>query len=130
MRMNRGASVGRAQTVGTRETGRRGEAVAAAALEKAGYTIVERNWRCTDGELDLIARHRNELVFVEVRSRAYSADAALESITPRKRSQLIKLAQAYLESHDLHDTPYRIDVVAIGFTSNDIAIIEDAVGWE
>jgi len=116
--------------VGTRDVGKRGEAVAARALEKVGYTIMERNWRCTDGELDLICRHRNELVFVEVRSRAHSADAALESITPRKRNQLIKLAQAYLNAHNLTDTPYRIDVVAIGFTANDIAIIEDAIGWE
>lgn len=115
--------------MGTRETGKRGEAVAATALQKAGYTIIERNWRCASGELDLVCRHRNEIVFVEVRSRAHSADAALESITPRKRSQLIKLAHAYLDAHDLHDTPYRIDVVAIGFTANDIAIIEDAVGW-
>ncbi|MCC7448554.1 MAG: YraN family protein [Anaerolineae bacterium] len=116
--------------MGTRETGQRGEAVAARALEKVGYTIIERNWHCADGELDLVCHHRNELVFVEVRSRAHSADAALESITPRKRSQLIKLAQAYLDAHNLNDTPYRIDVVAIGFTANDITIIEDAVGWE
>lgn len=115
--------------MGTRETGKRGETIAAAALEKAGYTIVERNWRCAAGELDVVARHRGDIVFVEVRSRAHSADAALESITPRKRAQLIKLAHAYLDAHDLHDTPYRIDVVAIGFTANEIAIIEDAVGW-
>ncbi len=118
----------------TRQKGQRAEALACAALRRAGYTIIERNWRCPAGELDLIARHRGDIVFVEVRSRADGADAALESITSHKRTKLIGLAQAYLAAHDLDDAAYRIDVVAVGPASSaaqqpDVEIIEDAIGW-
>ena len=50
----------------TRSKGNRGEALAASALEKAGYVIRERNWRCNAGEIDLIASHRGDIVFVEL----------------------------------------------------------------
>jgi putative endonuclease len=113
------------------KTGRRAEAIAAAALEKAGYTILERNWRCAIGEIDLIARHRGEIVIVEVRARADGTDTALESILPGKRDRLIKLAEAYLDAHDQTDEPFRIDVVAVGLVSPSpaVEIIENAVGW-
>jgi putative endonuclease len=113
------------------KTGQRAESLAAAALEKAGYTILERNWRCAIGEIDLVARHRGELVIVEVRARADGTDTALESIRPDKRDRLIKLADAYLDAHDLTDESVRIDVVAVGLTSPSptIEIVENAIGW-
>jgi putative endonuclease len=115
----------------TRSKGKRGEDIAVAALEKAGYHITERNWRCAHGELDVIAAHRGDLVFVEVRARADGVDAALESINARKRAKLLRLAQAYLAAHKLDDTPFRIDVVAItlGRYGATTEIIEDALGW-
>lgn len=115
----------------TRSKGKRGEDIAVAALEKAGYRIIERNWRCAHGELDVIARHRGDLVFIEVRARADGADAALESITARKRAKLMRLAETYLAAHALEETSYRIDVVAITLGSHGATaeIIEDALGW-
>jgi putative endonuclease len=111
----------------TRKSGKHGEAVAIAALQQAGYTIVDRNWRCIIGEIDVVARHGNDLVFIEVRSRADGSDTALESIGVRKQQKLMKLAQAYLNEHQLDDTAFRIDVVAVG--AGKAEIIESAVGW-
>lgn len=115
----------------TQQRGRRGEAIAAAALERAGYTITDRNWRCVLGELDLVARHRDEIVFVEVRARYDGIDTALESIGPRKQRQLARLAEAYLAAHQLVNTPYRIDVVAVDLAAREptVEIVENAVGW-
>ena len=119
-----------------RQTGQRAEAIAAAALEQAGYTILDRNWRCVGGEIDLVAQHRGEIVIVEVRARAggrdgEAIDTALESIGKAKRARLIRLAYAYLEQHHLDDVAFRIDVVAIGLSSSPptVEIIENAVGW-
>jgi putative endonuclease len=100
-------------------------------LEQTGYTIIERNWRCERGELDIVARHRDELVFVEVRSRADDLGTALESISPRKQKQLIALAEAYLVAHDLdlQNTSFRIDVAAVNRRTGAVEVIEHAVGW-
>lgn len=115
----------------TRSKGKRGEDEAALALQRAGYEIVARNWRCGEGELDLITRHRGEIVFVEVRARADGTGAALESISPRKRAKLQVLAQSYLAEHNLDDVPYRIDVVAVHLMRGavSIEIVENAIGW-
>ena len=116
----------------TRRKGKRGEALAASALEKAGYVIRERNWRCKMGEIDLVALHRGEIVFIEVRARADGMDAALESIGARKQAKLMRLAEIYLEMHDLDDAAFRIDVVAVNLGpggATETQIIEDAVGW-
>jgi putative endonuclease len=119
--------------LGTQAKGKRGEAAAVAALQKAGYEIIGRNWRCAVGEIDLIARHRKDIVFIEVRSRSDSLDAALESINARKRNRLMQLAQLYLDQHGLDDSPFRIDAVAVAFEGGSktpkVEIIEDAVGW-
>ncbi|HLY27171.1 MAG TPA: YraN family protein [Aggregatilineales bacterium] len=119
--------------MGTQSKGKRGEAAAVAALLKAGYEIIARNWRCAIGEIDLIAKHRQDIVFVEVRSRSDSLDAALESINTRKRNRLMQLAQFYLDQHGLEDSPFRIDAVAVAFEPGSrtpkVEIIEDAVGW-
>ena len=112
-----------------RNKGKRGEDLAVAALEKAGYRVVVRNWRCADGEIDVVAMHRGDVVIVEVRARVDGAEAALESITPRKRARLERLAQAYLIANELENAPFRVDVVAVDLKSASAEIIEDAVGW-
>lgn len=109
--------------------GAQGEILAALALERVGYTVLERNWRCSQGELDIVARHGGELVFVEVRARTDGVDSALESISARKRARLEALAQAYLAAHDLDDAPFRIDVAAVNPRTSAVEIIENAVGW-
>jgi len=114
-----------------RQAGKRGEAIADAALRRAGYTILDKNWRCAAGELDVVARHRDDIVFVEVRARRDGTDAALESIAGRKQAKLAELAQAYLSAHGLDGAPFRIDVAAVDLAANppSVEIIEDAVGW-
>jgi putative endonuclease len=112
-----------------RKTGTRSEAIAAAALTRAGYTILDRNWRCPAGELDLVAQHHGEIVFIEVRSRTDGPDTALESITVGKRKRLARLAYAYLAAHGLDSAAFRIDVVAVGLRSQSVEIIENAIGW-
>ena len=94
--------------------GRRGEAIAARHLVQAGLTIVERNWRCTEGEIDLVARDRDCLVFVEVKTRSSVAYGhPLEAITPRKLARLRRLAGAWCLAHPEERGNVRIDAVAV-----------------
>lgn len=98
-----------------RHLGDFGELAAAAYLRQQGYHLLERKWRCRRGEVDLIARQGNQVVFVEVRTRRTRFQGiAEESITNPKKVRLIDLAYCYLELHDLIDTtPWRIDIIAI-----------------
>jgi len=116
-----------------RATGVAGEALAVKYLRTAGYTIVTTSWRCRIGEIDIVAKENDDLVFVEVRSR-YEAemDAALESIGQRKRSKLIHLAHVYLNDNQLRDISWRIDIVAVTFMRHKPALVEiinHAIGW-
>jgi putative endonuclease len=96
-----------------RGLGRRGEELASHHLLAKGYEIVDRNWRCESGELDLIARDRGCLVLVEVRTRrGREMGSPEESITPAKQARLITLAEAYVQSQDWRG-PWRLDVVAV-----------------
>ena len=124
--------------MGTKQTGKRAEDIAVEALEKAGYQILDRNWRCANGEIDIIAKQGDEIVFVEVRSRVDGTiagiEAALESVGRVKQTRLIRLAQSYVDSHDLSDSPSRIDVVAVSLPVDItkpplIEIMENAIGW-
>jgi putative endonuclease len=91
-----------------------GEALAEAYLTQAGYEIIARNWRCAEGELDLIARQSEMLVFVEVRTRRGGRLGTPEdSITPAKQAKLVKLAYTFLAAHADPDDSWRIDVIAI-----------------
>ena len=97
----------------TTERGRRAEERAAEFLRSQGYQIIARNYRWQGGEVDLIARDGDWLVFVEVKarsSRTYGLPE--EAITPRKRERLIRTAQHYLRRHPT-DRPVRFDVVAL-----------------
>lgn len=94
--------------------GREGERLAALFLEKQGLVIVERNFRTRSGEIDLIARDKKELVFVEVKSRSGpDFGTTLEAVDARKCRQLVRVAQEYLLRHDAFDEPARFDVVGI-----------------
>ena len=110
-----------------------GERTAAAHLEAKGYRVVGRKFRTRDAEIDLIARDRDAIVFVEVRTRrgAYPGMAAL-SITRTKAKKLLVAADRYLELHPgAADSPLRIDVVAIELGADgllrNVVHIEDAV---
>ncbi len=98
---------------GRKQLGAWGEGVAAVRLEAEGYRIVNRNWRCSQGEIDLIAQAGDTLVFVEVKTRrGRSMGTPEEALTPQKSRKLIQLAQLYLAEHDL-DVDWRIDLVAV-----------------
>ncbi|MDR1442797.1 MAG: YraN family protein [Bifidobacteriaceae bacterium] len=95
--------------------GRYGEAVAAAYLVLKGWTVVDRNWRCRQGELDLVAQPApGTLVFVEVKTRTSdNCGVPAAAVTARKLSRLRRLAAAWLAAHDRHAEAVRIDVVAV-----------------
>lgn len=97
----------------TTERGQDGETLACRHLEQQGLRLVMRNYRCKLGELDLVMRDGDELVFVEVRSRrAGIHGSAAESITARKRSRLIRAASHYLQRYRI-DAPCRFDVLGL-----------------
>lgn len=94
--------------------GVRGEAMAARFLELAGLSIVDRNWRCPQGEIDLVAHDGSELVFVEVKTRSSVAFGhPLEAITASKLARLRRLAAAWCEAHPGRHDHIRIDAVGI-----------------
>jgi len=97
--------------------GRFGEQLAATYLGEAGLTILERNWRCSDGELDIVARDGDVLVFVEVKTRssAMFGDPA-EAVNPTKANRLRRLALRWLAEHrdaDAYCPQLRFDVVSV-----------------
>ena len=98
-----------------RQLGAFGEAAAAAYLSRQGYTISERNWRCSLGEIDLITWKGDQVVFVEVRTRQDAGmGSAEESVTVIKQERLIGLAYTYLEVRGIAaDTAWRIDVIGV-----------------
>ena len=107
------------------QLGASAEDVAVSALIAAGYRIVERNFTCAAGELDVVARDRGVLVFVEVRSRASDAHGcAAEMVTPAKQRRVTRVARVYLAARDPAFTECRFDVVAI--TGGRVDIIPDA----
>jgi putative endonuclease len=94
--------------------GRRGEQVAAEYFTGAGLVIVDRNWRCAQGEIDLVVREGEELVFVEVKTRSgLGYGHPLEAITSQKLARLRRLAAAWCEAHPGHVERIRIDAVAV-----------------
>lgn len=110
--------------------GRWGEQVALRHLQAHGHTLEARNYRCPYGEIDLITRHQNDLVFVEVKTRQSSTYGPPElAITPRKRQHLLQTAQHYLLAHELDGQPWRIDVVTVQRSSGraEITVFENAI---
>ena len=109
---------------GRSRTGAEGERVAAAHLRAQGIAVEGWNYRTRFGEIDLIARDGDDVVFVEVKTRRNAEfGAPEESVTPRKRGRLVFAAQEYLKEHDLEERAWRIDVVAITLRPNGPALI-------
>ncbi|MFH1858168.1 MAG: YraN family protein [Candidatus Omnitrophota bacterium] len=97
--------------------GKLGESLAVKLLKRQGYQILEKNYRCRFGEVDLIAKEGEEIVFVEVKSRrGTSFGFPREQISRTKRKHLQRLAQYYMKKQ-AREMAIRIDVVAILFDS-------------
>lgn len=112
-----------------KEIGQKGENLAVDYLQNAGYTVLERNYRCKLGEIDIIARDNDTLVFIEVRSRSSLAfGLPQESINRRKRHQISKVALEYMIRRKLKNIPARFDVVAVSFEGRKekVDLIKDA----
>ena len=95
-----------------------GESLACRHLAGKGFAILARNYRCRSGEVDVIARHGEATVFVEVKERhGASHGAGCDSVTFGKRRRIVRAARLYAASHGLEETPLRFDVVSIDWTA-------------
>ncbi len=116
-----------------RDTGNLGERLAKDFLKKRGYHIIETNYRCPEGEIDIVARHKDYLVFIEVRTKtSLEFGSPEESITPAKKERMKATAAYYCQTHSNLLPLWRIDVVAIELDQKGkpsrIELIENAVG--
>ena len=105
------------------ELGKRGEDLAVTYLRKHNYKILERNYRCKFGEVDIIALDKKTLVFIEVKTRTSKEfGSPLTGVTPKKQRQLAKIALYYVQKHRAFDRPARFDVVAVEIISEQIQV--------
>lgn len=99
---------------GHTKTGAQGEEIAAHYLLSKKYEIVQRNYRCRYGEIDIIARRKNVLVFTEVKTRRSDAfGSALEAVSLKKQRSISAVAQEYLQHNRLCGNAARFDVIAV-----------------
>ena len=107
-----------------------GEELAYHFLSRKGYKILLKNYECALGEIDLVAKEKGALVFVEVKTRRSEAfGSPLESVTRQKRRQIVKTAQYYLKRYGIKDVACRFDVVSILILRDQepaIEVIQDA----
>ncbi len=104
---------GRKSTPGVKERGQVGELHATKHLEAKGLRILARNWRCSIGELDIVARDGEHIVFIEVKSAGRQSDFRPEDrVNHEKQTRIKRLARAYLKSQRL-DAPVRYDIVTV-----------------
>ena len=121
-----GMSDDRRQTLGEL-----GENLACEELRRRGYAILERRYRTRYGEIDIVARHGDVLVFVEVKARVGDAfGTGAEAVTGYKRRRVAQMAADFLVRRRLHDRPCRFDVVsiAVGDAGARIEVIPGAWG--
>jgi putative endonuclease len=97
-----------------RSLGERGETLAAQHLTRAGLVLLDRNWRCSGGEIDLVLREGKVLVVCEVKTRS-STDygSPFEAVTPTKVARLRRLAVSWVRAHDCRPEDIRIDMVGV-----------------
>lgn len=99
----------------TKEVGNWGEDLAAEHLVKAGYAIVDRNWRVDHFEIDIVAMKNGRIVFVEVKTRADINSNPLEAVTRKKILNMVRSANAYVQMYDI---PHEIQFDVITVSGN------------
>ena len=103
--------------------GKEGERIAEQYLKRKGYKLVERNYRCSAGEVDLIVLDRRVIVFVEVKTRTgHGFGTPLEAVQPRKQRKMMQAAQFFLTQKKLHQRDARFDVVGISWPGREPVI--------
>ena len=117
------------------EIGVLGEEVARSFLSNNGFEILETNYRCREGEVDIVALSGNELVFVEVRTKTSTGyGSPEESVTCKKMKALRSVAEHYIQNHTGLPEDYRIDFIGVRMAGNGrlnrIEHIENAVGGD
>ncbi len=111
----------------TRRIGEIGERIALALLKDKGYQILQHNWRCQWGEIDIIAQSGETIVFVEVKAaHSKSFGAPEEWVNVRKRKHIAKAAMQFLLDNSITDAPVRFDVIAIDLNTRTPKHIENA----
>ena len=111
------------------ELGKQGEDLALKKIQGLGYKCLCRNYRCPLGEVDLVAKDGETLVFLEIKTRkGRSLGYAKEAVDARKRRQLSKVALAYMKANGCCDVKSRFDVVAISFqgVGKEIEVVQNA----
>ena len=94
--------------------GRYGEDLAARHLQDQGLVVLDRNWRCDVGEIDIVAREGDTLVVCEVKTRSgVGFGSPLEAVTAAKAARLRRLTACWLRAHDVHPRDIRIDLVGV-----------------
>ncbi|MCX5895222.1 MAG: YraN family protein [Proteobacteria bacterium] len=98
-----------------KQVGERGEGIALSFLKKNKFKILAKNYTCRYGEIDIIARDRNNILsFIEVKTRtSQSYGAPQEAVHPRKQAQISRVAMEFIQRYNLENYPARFDVIAI-----------------
>ena len=115
------------------DLGKKGEDIALEIVKRLGYKCLARNYRCTLGEIDLIAREGECLVFIEIKTRKdKSTGFAKEAVDSRKRRQISRVALSYMKENDCSEMSARFDVIAINLSQGDmdVEIINNAFELE
>ena len=109
--------------------GRQGEQLAAEHLQRAGFRVLDRNWRCAEGEIDIVAVDRRVLVACEVKTRSGTGyGTPLEAVDWRKRRRLRRLAVNWVMAHGVLFDEVRVDVVSVLKTGSGDFTIEHIPG--
>ncbi|KFO67716.1 hypothetical protein ER57_09055 [Smithella sp. SCADC] len=111
------------------QTGKDGEKIAADFLKKNGYRIIEANFRCAIGEIDIIAREKDSLVFIEVKTRkSRELGFPEQAVGIKKQKKMSQLALWYLQKKNMNNAASRFDVLAITMlpAGNEIKLIKNA----
>jgi putative endonuclease len=112
-----------------RVLGAEGEKAAEKFLRRRRYAILQRNFRCKAGEIDLIALHRRVVVFIEVKTRSQdSFGNPLEAVDKRKQRQVVRAARYFIAQHGLHEREARFDVVGVWWEKGSVhcELVENA----
>lgn len=105
------------------KTGRNGEEVAVEYLENKNYTILERNFRCKQGEIDIIARKKEEIIFIEVKTRTNKHyGLASEAVNQQKKKHFINSIKYYIHIKNLEEQCIRVDVIEVYIKNKKINI--------